>query len=279
MDVIGIDGDIGDTLTSVFTKYYAKPKTMAEASAAGYSPVDGTCDPALGIAYTVGGTLSKATPEHIYFTEDGLLAGVGVDVYGSVKPSLVAQGYFIKKASNRYHISVTFREAGLLCISGGSAPVVIGDRLIVNAGALALAMPVTEQGAIASNFSRGSCFDGMGWHYFKDISGASTQEKMNFPLAAENLLPVVLMFHNGALNAIFFASTDVQQQMFPPRTNGWEPIPLPNPLMCGNWCDEDCGFQGTYIWSTQHWYFHDYTTVKCPATASCKTSGLICCEK
>ena len=34
------------------------------------------------------------------------------------------------------------------------------------------------------------------------------------------------------INAIFFASSDVQQGMF--STNEWEPVPLPEFAMCGN---------------------------------------------
>ncbi|GMH85833.1 hypothetical protein TrST_g11616 [Triparma strigata] len=43
---------------------------------------------------------------------------------------------------------------------------------------------------------------------------------------SDGLSPVVVMYNiDGDINAIFFASGDVQQGMF--STNEWEPVPLP----------------------------------------------------
>eukprot|EP00466_Bigelowiella_natans_P008277 jgi/Bigna1/89814/estExt_fgenesh1_pg.C_560030 len=278
----GSPQDVGDSLAAVFTKYYSKPTTAAEATDAGYSAVDGKCDPYLGVAYTQGGKLSKKTPEFIYFTPGGQLAGVAVDVYGTPETSLIDAGYFVKKDEQRYHISATFRAPDKVC-SSSADEMVVGDRVVLNAAGpegpgVNYHISLNETGAISQGFSRGSCFDGMGWHYFKDISGESTSQKMKFPLPAEHLLPIVPMYHEGKLNAIFFTTTKVQQTLLPPRTNGWEPIPLPNKLMCGNWCDTDCGFSGTAIWSTQHWYFHDHTKVICPSSLHCTLKGITCCE-
>ena len=45
----------------------------------------------------------------------------------------------------------------------------------------------------------------------------------------------------------------------------WEPVPLNNAAMCANTCDKDCNFHTTWF-STMHFYFTDYTAVKCPPT-------------
>ena len=45
----------------------------------------------------------------------------------------------------------------------------------------------------------------------------------------------------------------------------WEPVPLNNAAMCANTCDKDCNFHTTWF-STMHFYFTEYTAVKCPPT-------------
>ena len=86
-------------------------------------------------------------------------------------------------------------------------------------------------------------------------------------LKAANLLPVVVMFDefesSGELNAIFFASSDRQQSLFPPSSNQWEAVALPNVLMCKNFCDAHCTFHDTSLFSTLHLYFRDYQQVSC----------------
>jgi hypothetical protein len=74
---------------------------------------------------------------------------------------------------------------------------------------------------------------GMGTHWFLDVTrnGSMTWQ-------AANLFPIVTMYNEetatatGTINAFFFASSVVQQSLLPPSTNEWEPIPLPNILMC-----------------------------------------------
>eukprot|EP01079_Euglenida_sp_SAG-EU17-18_P009396 gene9396-8419_t len=97
----------------------------------------------------------------------------------------------------------------------------------------------------------------MGHHWFYALATAPTMSWQ-----AENLLPVVPMYDgDNALNAFFFASSVRQQSLLPPGANQWEPVPLPNNLMCGNFCDGDCTFAGTSIWSTMHIYLHDHEPV------------------
>lgn len=119
----------------------------------------------------------------------------------------------------------------------------------------------------------------MGWHWFKDLRAPHGEMSWD----ALNLMPVVPMYSpvEGRINAIFFASAIVQQQLLPPADNEWEPVPLPNALMCGNFCDDSCRFNGTDIWSTMHFYFHDHgaPALKCtesPEIKSCPL-GVMCC--
>ena len=124
----------------------------------------------------------------------------------------------------------------------------------------------------AEGYVRGACFDGMGWHYFKDLLAPNG----TISWQASNLMPVVPMYDRNAgwrLNAVFFAAPFVQQSALPPSANQWEPVPLPNFAMCKNWCDKDCGWKGTRFWSTMHLYFSDPHAVVCED--GCK---MACCE-
>ena len=60
----------------------------------------------------------------------------------------------------------------------------------------------------AEGYVRGACFDGMGWHYFKDLLAPNG----TISWQASNLMPVVPMYDpiHGKFNAIFFASAVVQ---------------------------------------------------------------------
>ena len=72
----------------------------------------------------------------------------------------------------------------------------IGDRLVINqgVGGLAFELPLTVTEAKATGWVRGSCFAGMGSHWFKDLTGG------HMTWTAANLLPVVLMFDEESAN-------------------------------------------------------------------------------
>jgi len=200
----------------------------------------------------------------VFFTEAGQVAGVGVNVYGDVKQKLVDQRYFEQVGDGVFFVSVSFRNSSMMC-SGRQSPDVLGDTLIINAGNLSQPLPLTESAAVAQQWTKGSCFYSMGYHYFYDLA---TAPEMSWQ--AENLLPIVMMYSQGKLNAFFFASSVVQQGLF--SANWWEPIPLINVLMCKNWCDSSCTFHGTLAWSTLHIYLTDYTQATC--SGGCKIG---CC--
>jgi len=227
-----------------------------------------TCDPILGIQYSyTDSPVDAEYPMALYFTAGGQVAGVGTIVVGPGLPQqLIDDGYYqiLDPSKNLYFISVTFRDSSIMCSGETDSSLPLGDRLIINANGIAQQLPLTEDEAISGQWTKGSCFQSMGYHYFYDLVGHP-----NMTWYASNLLPVVPMYYQGAINAFFFASDVVQQTTL--DTHMWEPVPLADFLMCKNWCDSSCTWYDTSFWSTMHVYLKDYTTVNCPSdcTISC----------
>ena len=154
--------------------------------------------------------------------------------------------------------------------------------LIVNpkSASKKMILPLTDTDAKNGGWKRGSCFDSMGTHWFLDTSlgGGKLSWK------AENLFPVVTMFHNGEINAIFFASTVSQVSIPFLKSNEWEPKALSDSEMCKNTCDKDCTFSGMPNggpWSTAHIYFRDHSEVICDSNLKCALTWpyrISCCE-
>lgn len=266
---------LGDRLARAYTVYAEQPITISDAIAQGYQPLNSTCDPLRGIAFGISGTAAEHTPVILYFTSGGQIAGVGTYIFGSVETSLLQSGFFEQTGYDVYHISVAFRNATMMCSDQTDPGNKLGDRLVVMPHKVNLQLPLTVTEAAAMKYHRGSCFSGMGTHWFLDLLTAP-----NMSWQSANLSPVVVMFDesSGLINAIFFASSTVQQSLLPPAANEWEPIPLPNILMCKNFCDPStCTFSGTYAWSTMHFYFRDYKQVTCPSAYKCFSSGVGCC--
>mmetsp|Transcript_45648 Transcript_45648/g.127285 ORF Transcript_45648/g.127285 Transcript_45648/m.127285 type:complete len:128 (+) Transcript_45648:673-1056(+) len=98
----------------------------------------------------------------------------------------------------------------------------------------------------------------MGWHWVS-LGG-------NHSLTKDNFFPIVPMYWEGKLNAIFFSSFTVQQTHNGTewQSNGWDPSPIP---MCNNMCDKNCVLEPLGMASTMHWFFHPRTenaNVICP---------------
>jgi len=163
------------------------------------------------------------------------------------------------------HVDVAFRAGDIVC-SGAKEAAVVGDQLILNPKSKdSASLPLTESDAKNQGWKRGSCFDGMGWHYFLDTSLRDGQLSWK----AENVFPIVTMFDKGEINAIFFASTVNQVGIPIFMSNEWEPKELSNPQMCANLCDKHCTFSGVKSWSTAHIYFRDHRQVTCDANLKC----------
>jgi charged multivesicular body protein 7 len=258
--------NIGDQLWRDYGEYYSLPITTTEAKSMDWKVANSTCDPNLGIQYAYDGNqVGTEYPMALYFTKGGQVAGVGTIVVGPGLPDqLINKGYYQPIGNDLYFISVTFRDSSIMCSGKVDDSLALGDRLIINANGIAQWIPTTEQEAINGKWTKGSCFQSMGYHYFYDLVGHP-----NMTWYAANLLPVVPMYNNGAINAFFFASDVVQQGIA--DTHMWEPIPLADFLMCKNWCDSSCTWYDTSFWSTMHIYLNDYKKVNCPGdcTISC----------
>jgi hypothetical protein len=244
---------IGDRLIRTYTVYNSLPSTMSDALDQGWNS-SYVCDSNLGLPFNYGGTSPSVDyPVTLYFTKGGQAAGVGVDVFGTLPAKLIEGGFWQQVENSQYRITVSFRSSSQMCSTSQSL-LPLGDRLVINANSISYEIPTDASGL--SNWHQGSCFAGMGHHWFYDLEKAP-----NMSWEADNLLPIVPMYFNGTVNAIFFASTSVQQGLL--NSHWWEPIPLPNLLMCKNTCDSDCTFLGTSLWSTLHIYFNDYNEVTC----------------
>lgn len=276
----------GTEMEQTFTKYNGLPLGESALKAAGWVKAYGPCDKHLGFAWTatqrVNNVPPRKTPLTLYTTAGGQPAGVGVDMFGG-EPLPASQGPIAVWTGGSYRLSVAFRKGDIMCSGELDEDVLIGDTLIVNPcsdpGCWSKTIPLTESESAAANWTRGSCFDGMGFHRFLDTSSsigvAPGVPPGTMTWDANNLFPVVAMYHEGQINAIFFNTWTVQGGLS--GSNTWEPVPLPNPLMCKNFCDSSCHFKGTYAFSTMHIFFRDHNEVKCAPELKCFVKGMGCC--
>jgi len=267
---------IGDRMVRDFNEYVSTPITTTDAKAQGWVPLGSMeeCIGGLGVPWAES---SSGADEHhptiLYFTPFGQISAIGVRIMGNVKQNLIDRGFFLSGGSDEAFISVSFRSMNDSC-SAVQLGTPLGDRLVINGGenGIKYELPLTASEAEAAGWVKGACFAGMGTHYFLDLANAGSMS-----WKAANMVPIVTMYDmesdgaTGAINAFFFASSDVQQSIFPPNRNEWDRIPLHNYLMCKNWCDSSCTFSDTSFWSTYHVYLHDPKTVTCHGgcTLSC----------
>eukprot|EP00929_Paragymnodinium_shiwhaense_P093164 TRINITY_DN5328_c0_g1_i1.p1 TRINITY_DN5328_c0_g1~~TRINITY_DN5328_c0_g1_i1.p1 ORF type:complete len:334 (+),score=62.98 TRINITY_DN5328_c0_g1_i1:89-1090(+) len=288
------DGFGGDKMERTFTKYVGLPVGAADLEARGWTKHTGECDPHLGYVWTEDESgPTKKKPMKLYTTAGGQPSGVGIIIkgYGSEplpeqqKKWATANPLVASNEGDAVHIDVAFRAGAIVCSGEQDDAAPIGDTLIVNPTASNAenrkVLPLTEAGIAKDGWRRGSCFDGMGWHWFLDTSLGNG--KLSWK--AENLFPVVTMYDQGQINAIFFASTINQVSIPLLATNEWEPKSLSNPEMCKNLCDDECTFEGLTSagpWSTAHVYFRDHSSVTCPASLKCGLNWPLprgsCCE-
>jgi hypothetical protein len=218
----------------------------------------------------------------------------------------------IAASDELYFISIALRSAEHCCpvFDKPDCPVStkqpLGDRLVLNSGltpskncpcvgpcapGINYSLPTAKAAAIAAGWVAGSCFSGMGKHYFKQLGDSTAPPPqlgtLSFPMKAEKLLPVALMFDEegeaptGLINAIFFTATDRQQSRFPKDSNQWDPAPQPVTSMCKNFCDKNCAFTDTSLFSTLHLFFRDYSRVTCDNDCHigcCSNSSYVCME-
>lgn len=256
-------------LERVYTDYAELPIGEDALRAKGWTKHDGKgCHPQLGYAWSESRSgPTKRQPLVLYTTESGSPAGVGVVIRNvMLEPQLkwTTQNPVVEFQGGdvAHHIDVAFRRSGVCGDSGvGSG---IGEVLIVNpGGAYKMEIPLTEDEARAGSnpWQKGSCYDGMGFHYFLNTKGESPPE-----WSASDLFPVVPMFHEGKINAIFFASVTSQVTFPLIAANWWDPKSLSDSEMCANLCG-NCDFKnhGGKRWSTMHLYFNHHRDIICPA--------------
>jgi len=277
----------GDKMERTFTSYKSLPLGEKELALKGWHRHDNKgCDPNLGFVWTEDPSgPTKSNPLKLYTTSGGQPAGVGIVILGyGYDPLPQAQQKWVTAkplvdfhplSTSHAHIDVAFRSGDIMC-DGLYSESEIGDTLIVNPGGDSkYVLPLAEQDAEAAGWRRGSCFDGMGWHWFLDTSVG--QGELSWK--AENLFPIVTMYgdarqvFDNSINAMFFASTVDQVSIPVIQSNEWEPKALSNLEMCKNTCDSDCTFSGTHsllsAWSTLHVYFRDHSSVTCPRALTC----------
>lgn len=255
------------------------PMNEHELHAQGWFKYSKECDPLLGWAWSVDSYgVRQNKPLTLYTTAGGQISGIGMRFFGEVKKKLIDAGFF--RDGNQ--LDVVFR--GNPCDDTTPPPdhglgeTGLGDRLIVAPHGARHSLPLSNPKAY-----RGSCFDGMGWHYFEDLTWTSDNYGTAMTWYAENIVPVVTMYdEDGHINAIFFASATPQQTLLPPSKNMWDEIPLITYLMCKNFCASDCQFKDSWGMSTDHIFFNDPHTgpaAKCPSDLECFEAGTSCCPK
>jgi len=245
------------------------------------------CNPHLGYVWTEDSSgATKEKPLKLYTTAGGQPSGVGTIIlsyhdadalpaeqqkWATDEPMVGLHWYNDKPVA---HLDVAFRSGDILC-SGETNDDVLGDALLVNPGGEnSKTIPTTEALSQADGWHRGSCFDLMGWHSLLDTS----LENGQISWQAANLFPVVAMYHEGVVNAIFFGSWLIQSQ----SETGWDGKDVD---MCKNTCDSDCthfaGMPGGGMWSTMHIFFNDPSKVVCEKSLECEFTErfrMACCD-
>jgi len=249
-------------LYRTYGAFESMPLNVSVAIAAGWAPISNQCNPLFGIAYASSssgpGEWSEA---FLYFTSAGQLSGFGARVWDTDVPQYLIPNFWVpvQGKANVYDIAVIFRSSNITC-SGQTSPYIMGDRILVNG---MFNIPLTSVAAKSAGWVEGACIPWMGTHWAYDLSTKGSPMTWN----ASTLMPIMPMYgpEDTQIKAVLIASTTVQYT---------EPLgdfegPIPNFIMCGNWCDSNCHFTGTSWWSIMHWFFTDYVNVGCTG-ASCE---------
>jgi len=245
---------IGDRLLRTALLYDSIPVNTSDATSNGWTSYT-QCDPNLGVAYTQSST---GAPTHfhpitVYYTSAGQISGVALEHFGT--PVEPLEKFWLATDNGTYRMSVSFRDAADMC-SGQTFAEIIGTHLVIDQGTVDLYLPLTENEALSAEWTKGSCIGGMGTHWSYDLSMAP-----NMTWEDQNLLPIVTMYNEqegGVLSAFFFTTPVVQ---FSEPLGPWEG-PIPNVLMCLNWCDSSCSWSNI-LFSTLHFYLDDPSLNTC----------------
>lgn len=186
------------------------------------------CAPDTGTPWSHGGKVDAATPYFLHFTAAGQLAAISVDIYGPAASTPAHHQWVTAmnraKYITLYHtpdagdpggapigtFTVALRNATAanLCdpntiFGNGFSGELLGTQVAVLSGGSAFPtgptiprrrevtrlLPLTAAGAAAEGYRRGACFDGMGFHYFKDLVAPNG----TISWSPDNLMPIVPM--------------------------------------------------------------------------------------
>lgn len=136
-----------------------------------------------------------------------------------------AQSLYRSGPNNSSTITVWFRAPSASVCDGSVFAEPIGNTLVVAAPGGAVKLPTTITQALQMGYTSGAFIGGMGRHFARNLVGGGT-----FAYDALNFFPIVSMFDTvtGNATAVFFMSITRQQSLFPPSTNMWDIIALPN---------------------------------------------------
>jgi len=256
---------IGTQLSRTALIYSNLPMNLTEAIEAGwYNFTNSYCDPNIGIAYSQeedGPT--QGYPITVYFSESGQISGMGMTHFG--QPAAGLEDFWVADSNGdgNYLMTVSFRDPSAgLCTANNEQPEYLGTQVVVNQGSLNFVIPLDNTAAEAAEFTAGGCIGHMGTHWSYDLK---THPEMSW--VPSNLAPVVAMYNDRPLSAFFFTTPTLQySEPFGP----WEG-PIPDNLMCLNWCDSSCDFNINF-WNTLHFFITDpdldICDSRCPEAAS-----------
>ena len=205
---------IGDRVVAGFRAREQIPLTVSEATDANWTAVAGdpaACDSVSGRRFRLG---ERLTPT-LVFDNTGHLAGLQAAVSDTSFPSYphsnVRSPPFFSASGDlaTSTMSVHFKDPAKLCSAEAADHVAgsIGDRLWANLGTTSAKgadfeiMPLLETelqaGMPQNGFTQGSCFSGMGMHYWRHLDSTSDS-------ACADIGPLFLMYEHGALVAFGF---------------------------------------------------------------------------
>jgi len=268
-------GDLG--IGTVYTT--GRPTTTTEATANGWASIQKECVPNLGYPWAFSGKVTIDAPVTLYYSKEtkqdgGVLTGFAVHYYDNIAPEKMVGSVF-SKGEEYDTLSISLRDENTNVCDEASLP---SNKpyyaLLLADGKGRKVLPLTADVAKASGeWTKGSCIDGMGVHWWHDFETGS-----DLSYEAKNLSPISIMYDTktGSFNGVLIASNkDMQTGKSPTTYNMWDYVSglqVPNsklspPVslgMCINFCPGDgkndtCPFTGALgnppSFGQMHWFF------------------------
>ena len=252
------------------------PLNTEDAITRGWSKAQGEpCNPLLGEPWLLWGKHSIDSSATLYFTaasayKHGIISGIEVDYYGYYtvyEENLVGLYFGQEKTSSdgTYHsISLVLRDYNKHSLCHTVTPISTSklEKITLAPGMAEGNIPLREDDPeLREEWAEGSCIYFMGYHWNKDIVGGK-----DITYKASNIVPLTPMYSSatGDIAAVYFLATN-RKQTWPEdctQLNFWDAgcpglteINKPDFMMCDNFCDKNCHFEGSLdgIYTTMHW--------------------------